>query len=243
MTSKIPAIVLSYDRNRSITDHMIACYEYLWQDNPFVFHIPYQQLFDNRKNRVYIRSPEAIKASVLLLLQNMDDNDWVYWCIDDKYPIKLDIKTMEIICNWIIKGSDPNVSGILLCRARNVLLSKNLTGERIEIAGHSFLERSNYHQIWIHQFLRVKVIRSMFEKFPDILSKAGDMDKFKNAQSKDPNHKIYVIEKNRAIFGESTINNKITANCLHSMKNRNIDIPEWFKVGVPEAVIIGEDNF
>jgi hypothetical protein len=243
MISKIPAIVLSYDRNRAITDHMIDCYRHLWPDNPFVFHIPYQQLWGNSKNRVLIKSPEAIKASVLLLIKNMDDDDWVYWCIDDKYPIKLDIKIMEVICEWITKGSNPNVSGILLCRARNLLLSKNLTGERIELFGHSFLERKNYHQIWIHQFLRAKVIRSMFKNFPDIISKAGDMDAFKNAQTKDSNHKIYVIEKNRAVFGESTINNKITKNCLLSMKNRKIDIPEWFKEAHSKVVIIGEDNF
>lgn len=243
LKSKINCIVLTYDRNRSLTDHMIDCYDYLWPNNPFLFHIPYQKLFGDEDNRIYVRSPESIKASVLLLIKNMDDNDWVYWCIDDKYPIKLDIKTMEIICNWISEESAPEISGLLLCRARKLLETTNLTGKRIEIAGLSFLERKAYHQIWLHQFLRVKVIRSMFDKFPEVISKAKEMDAFKDAQSKDPSHKIYVIEKNKAIFGESSIGNKITANCLESMKNKNIKIPKWFKVGLPNSVIIGTDDF
>ena len=41
---KIKAIVLTWDRSRAITDHMILQYERLWPDHPFVFHIPFQNL-------------------------------------------------------------------------------------------------------------------------------------------------------------------------------------------------------
>src|SRR6187397_1047533 len=41
---KIKAIVLTCDRFRAITRHLILKYERLWPDHPFIFHVPYQEL-------------------------------------------------------------------------------------------------------------------------------------------------------------------------------------------------------
>ncbi len=37
------ALVLTYDRNHFVTDHMIATYNKHWPDHPFTFYIPYQE--------------------------------------------------------------------------------------------------------------------------------------------------------------------------------------------------------
>lgn len=241
---KISSIILSYDRNTSLTEHMIESYDDLWPDHPFHFHIPHQNLVDlNHHKRVYIQTPSDIKTTVLTLLQDFADNDWIYWCIDDKYPIQLDINSMELVSDWIQSGADPDVSGILLCRTRKLLEPENLTGHAITIGNQVFLERKAYHQIWIHQFLRVKVIRSMFERFPDHISEAKLMDEYKDKLIKDPSHRIYVSEKNRAIFGESTIGKKITPNCQQSMRDKGISIPEWFVETTSTPCIMGDDNF
>ncbi len=88
--NKIKAIVLTCDRFRAITRHLIFKYDHLWPDHPFVFHIPYQELGGTDTQRVkYFTSPSDIKGTVLHLLAEIDDEEWIYWCVDDKYPIEL----------------------------------------------------------------------------------------------------------------------------------------------------------
>jgi hypothetical protein len=76
---KIKAIVLTCDRYRAITQHLIVQYERLWPDHPFVFHIPYQELGGADSERIkYLTSPADIKATILHLLANIDDEEWIY---------------------------------------------------------------------------------------------------------------------------------------------------------------------
>jgi hypothetical protein len=242
--AKIPSIILSYDLNRSLTNHVIKTYDHLWSSHPFHFHIPYQNFLEPyHQNSIYIQTKPEIKPTVLTLLQGFADDDWIYWCIDDKYPIQLDINSIKLVSDWILSGANPDVSGILLCRTRKLLNPENLTGHSITIGNQVFLERKGYHQIWIHQFLRVKVIRSMFKRFPDHIPEAKLMDEYKDKLTKDPSHRIYVSEENRAIFGESTIGKKITPNCQQSMRDKGVVIPEWFVETTSTTCIMGDDNF
>ena len=72
--NKIKAIVLTCDRYRAITRHVIFQYDQLWPDHPFVFHIPYQELGGTDTQRVkYFTSPSDIKGTVLHLLAEIDD--------------------------------------------------------------------------------------------------------------------------------------------------------------------------
>src|SRR5438105_1360278 len=86
---RIKALVLTWDRNRAITEHMIRQYEKVWPNHPFIFHIPYQNLggTDTEKRR-YVTTPPAIKATVMALIADLDDEEWIYWCMDDRYPIR-----------------------------------------------------------------------------------------------------------------------------------------------------------
>ena len=78
---KIKAIVLSYDRYRAITEHLILQYAPLWPDHPFVFHVPYQALGGVETERIkYFTSPSDIKGTVLHSeLADIDDEEWIYW--------------------------------------------------------------------------------------------------------------------------------------------------------------------
>lgn len=235
------AIVLTYDRNRPLTNHMIACYARLWPEHPLVFRIPYQvDAHAPDPCREYVQCPAAIKPTVLALLDDIDDQEWVYWCIDDKYPIRLDVDIFSMVVRWITDHDDPAVSGILLCRARKMLLDGYLTGETIRINREKLLERKAYHQIWIHQFVRAGVIRHLFRKFPDTIEKAADMDPLKDRIEKPGCHRLYVTETNRAIFGESTEGGVVTGNCLESFVEYGIPLPPSFSVDARRRTVIGE---
>ncbi len=88
--AEMKAIVLTCDRYRAITEHMILQYERSWPDHPFIFQIPYQDArgTDTTKTN-YHKTPEDIKGTVLHLLADVDDEEWIYWCVDDKYPVRL----------------------------------------------------------------------------------------------------------------------------------------------------------
>ncbi len=100
------AIVLTCDKYRSLTEHMIFQYGRLWPDHPFRFRIPCQTLIEPKSaNREYRRCNPAFKSTILSLLEDLDDEQLIYWCIDDKYPIKLHlnrIRALLPLC-WIFR--------------------------------------------------------------------------------------------------------------------------------------------
>ena len=120
--NKIKAIVLTCDRFRAITRHLIFKYDQLWPDHPFVFHIPYQELGGTDTQRVkYFTSPSDIKGTVLHLLAEIDDEEWIYWCVDDKYPIELPTDKVASLISHAMRS--PEVDGFLFCRCRATLSS------------------------------------------------------------------------------------------------------------------------
>ena len=234
------AIVLTYDRNASITEHMIKCYEDLWPNNPFTFRISFQN--ENRciirSNREYIKTSPGIKETVLELLSDLDDETWIYWCIDDKYPIKLHLPYIEFLHRSLNLNDISDMSGIIFCRARNMLNPDCLLDQHLYLSTEILIERKAYHQIWIHQFLKVKVIRYLFLNFPYI-HRARTMDPLKDMINKPHDHRIFVTELNHAVFGESTSDRVLTANCQQSMLNKGLVIPPFFEVNINQSTIIG----
>jgi hypothetical protein len=237
------AIVLTCDRYRALTDHMVHCYADLWPHHPFRFRIPYQTLGGPYSfNSQYFRTPPSIKETVLTLLLGLEDEQWIYWCIDDKYPIVLDLQRIEAIMNWLFNSSnDADLSGLLFCRCRSLLRAENLTGEHIsDDRGNILLERRAYHQIWIHQFLRVKVLRYLFQSFPDEISSAKSMDSLLLKIQKPASHRMFVTQDNLAVFGESTSRGEITKNCYDSMLNKKLAVHEWPLKENSKEIIMGK---
>jgi hypothetical protein len=118
---KMKAIVLTYDKNRVITEHMILKYAQVWPDHPFIFRIPYQELRGENDNiHEFIESSKDIKQTVFTLLQDLDDEEWVYLCIDDKYPIELATESLKKIYTDIISGNDIHYDALLFCHKINI---------------------------------------------------------------------------------------------------------------------------
>jgi hypothetical protein len=236
------AIVLTCDRYRAMTEHMILRYEQLWPDHPFVFRIPFQELGGtDTEKRNYVRTPEDLKETALNLMADLDDEEWIYWCIDDKYPIQLVTERIVDLIEDAKRSSD--MSGLLFCRCRAVLDSPKLTlysQERVNSSGDIYFERKAWHQIWIHQLLRVKVLRHLFSHLPTGIPTAKAMDKLKDDVVKLPEHRLFVTKYNLAIFGESTHKGLITQNCYDSIKSAGIELPRWFRRSNGQQDTMGE---
>jgi hypothetical protein len=240
--NKIKAIVLTCDRYRVITRHLIFRYDQLWPDHPFVFHIPYQELGGTDTQRVkYFPAPADIKGTVLHLLADIADEEWIYWCVDDKYPIELPTDKVASLISHGMRS--PHVDGLLFCRCRATLSSPWFTlhpHKSKNLFGDIYLERKTWSQIWIHQILRAKVLRHLFTHLPDHIPSAKAMDDLKEEVPKLPEHRLFVTEKNYAVFGESTRKGDITQNCYESIVESGIELPEWFQRPNGEYVTLGK---
>lgn len=236
------ALILTYDNNRRLTEHMIYKYRQVWPDHPFVFHVPYQ-INDGHgeRNCRFLKSPADIKGTVLTLLSGLDRDEWIYWCIDDKYPIDLDLAGVKSVYSLVRGIDDSDVSGIMFCRPRKLQDNKYLTGKVLKGAdGIKCLERSRYDAIWIHQFLRVKVLKHLFESFPDVIPSAKIMDELKYQIKKPADHRLFVVSRNMAVFGESASRGVLTKNCYHSLLEAGLYLPDWHTGNPAKMNIIGE---
>jgi hypothetical protein len=242
LPDKIKAIVLTCDRYRAITEHMIFQYDRLWPGHPFVFHVPYQELGGTDTERVkFVTSPSDIKRTVLHLLTDIDDEEWIYWSVDDKYPIQLVTDKISTLISHAMRS--PEVDGLLFCRCRATLNNPKVTLFPHKVKnpfGDIYLERKAWFQIWIHQILRAKVLRHLFTHLPDVIPNAKAMDELKNDVPKLAEHRLFVTKENFAVFGESTRRGVVTQNCYESMVTAKIEIPEWFRNPDGEYVTLGK---
>ena len=239
------AIVLTCDKYRTLTDHMIFKYAQLWPNHPFHFRVPYQELAPTMAtDKVEFRkSPSQIKPTVLALLNDLDDEEMIYWCIDDKYPVQLDVPKIEKLYQWLVTDEASKVSGILFCRCRQMLDNDYLSDQTIvDNVGNVYLERKGYEQIWIHQFIRVKVLRYLFELFPDVIPFAKSMDGLKKQVAKPPSHLIFVSSLNLAVFGESTSRGIVTRNCYKSITENKLALPPWCSKTTSGEIVMGVLN-
>lgn len=237
--AEIPAIVLSCNRYHPFAQHMINAYRALWPDCPFRFHVPFQPgtelalddwIFTDPDVETRA-TPESIKETVLTLVQDMRDEQWVYWCIDDKYPIAIDIDVLRQTCDWIFTLPS-SVVGITLCRARKLLDPHYLREGVFELSpwGERFLARATYRQFWFHSFLRVGFLRRTFGFFPAELDFAKQMDDLLHldcgSERRIPSSEMFLVsEGNHMILGESTTRGQITRNARDSFLSKGLPLP------------------
>lgn len=240
------SIILTFDKNRIFTEHLIGKYRELWPDHPFTFLIPYQTLRGiETKDIKYVKSPSEIRQTVLSLLEGIDDEEWIFWSLDDWYPIYLDTEKLNQIARAVNNGNFKDWSGVNFCvshkegRKRIKRLLKTSNGRK-NIDGFNGIEIENYDQIWLNQFIKCKVLRHLFESMPDPKNGAKDMDELKKQVQKPKDHKLFQLSNDYAIFGESTSHGKVTVNCHKSILSMGLNIDqERLDKGLVNARIIG----
>jgi len=107
-------------------------------------------------------------------------------------------------------------------------------------SGDILLERRAWYQIWIHQFLKAKVLRYFFSSMPDSVPSAKAMDTLKNDIIKLADHRLFVTKENFAVFGESTQNGRMTRNCYDSIRNAGIELPQKYRRPSRKRVTMGK---
>lgn len=221
---------------------MIFMYNKIWPDHPFLFRVPYQHIGQTQDSKrvEYWHTPADIKSTVLALLGDLPDEEIVYWCIDDNYPIKLDCLKISEIQKSITGNRGEQISGIAFCRRPESWKRDYMTGNVIKDSfGNTLLEKRDYRNIWLHQFLRVKVLRHFFSSMPNEITHPRLMDKHKTELKKPSDHRLFVSKRSLAIFGESTIRGVITKNCYDSLVKNGLRPPEWATKTTETEILVG----
>jgi hypothetical protein len=240
------ALVLSYDHYRPIAEHMLATYSRLWPANPFTFVIPYQSnsIINTHGQRVeMVQSTRDVMGTVDSLLRNVAADEWVYWCVDDKFVLDVDAEAATYFTHYVQQLVSDAVSGLCFCRARSLLVAPHVS-DRPALStprGDALLRRFNFNQIWLHQLLRGRVLSHLFSNFPRHDFVSTDLDLFTrqgpNALSIPDHEVMYVTENNFMVLGESTTEKKVTRTCVDSMRKWGLNYPAEFGFDDNEIVI------
>ena len=86
-------IVLSFDPHLEIANLVVETYNQLWPDYRFQFRIPFtdrdpRSIF-RAQNVEFISTPPDIRSTLESLLCDLPEHEFVFWCIDDRYPIEI----------------------------------------------------------------------------------------------------------------------------------------------------------
>lgn len=86
-------IVLSFDPHLEIANLVVETYNQLWPDCRFQFRIPFTdrdpRAIFRAQNVEFISTPPDIRSTVESLLCDLPEHEFVFWCIDDRYPIEI----------------------------------------------------------------------------------------------------------------------------------------------------------
>lgn len=151
-------------------------YEKLWPDNKFTFRIPYNNNiesthshFAQSKNVNLIKCGSSILDTMEALLEGIDDEEWVYWCIDDRFPIEIDVNENNSIFDELYNQGKYDAFDFLRnygprrkLKQRNDLIS-------IEVNSREFLEhRTNIKPLalgfWMNHYVKGKVLKRLFSR-------------------------------------------------------------------------------
>ena len=239
------AIVMTCDTYRPFTLHMLKTYEKHWPSNTFTFRIPYNEDkgdLENKSNIELIKSPKHIKHTVLKLLEDIPDEEWIYWCIDDKYLVNINEKKVNKLQKWILTQKDPTLAGVKFYSYGNYMRCNCLRYNNKIDEPWEMIETRDYYMIWINHYVKAGIIRHLFNHFPDTKYPARKMDSFLRDVKLPEGKKGYVLKENLCVTGESTTKGKITQNCSDSFKSYNMTVPKNFKLS-KKTIFRGRDMY
>jgi hypothetical protein len=230
------AILLGYDKHFGFIELTYKAYMALWATCPFKFRIPVNdrsnpdfEFFTDKPNVELIDSPTAFKATARALLDGVDDDDWVYWCVCDRYPSELNVQSISTIYQHITSGRADSYNAIRL-----VNLHEQVVPHPVHIDDLTFFPKVGYMAgFWHHQFLRTKVLRvnllhsalrenyhvsELNQRFPMIKDRPdGTISVFE---------RTLIPEKPIMRISEPCIKGRITVNGLADLQKYGCKIPD-----------------
>ena len=222
------AIVLTYDRNQHVAHHMVARYRKLWPDHSFSFRIPYQSLTSIPEGFAvsYVRTEPPIVDTVRTLLAEISDEEWIFWSIDDYFPIRLDLPWIRRLIDRLHDPEASDVSGFNFCasyKKKRYWRNGQLRQKRhVRLFGERFVEVPDYDQMWFPQFFRGRVLKTFFGRLENPRDHAKELDYQLRRLTKPAADRLLMSSSDHAIFAESTIRSGYTHDFVGSATEMGI---------------------
>jgi hypothetical protein len=158
-------ILLTYDRQLGLAELLHKCYMRLWPDSPLRFRLPFNgsatgsahAYLSRQANCEFVACDQSIRQTMRALLEGIAEDEWVYWCIDDRYPTWLDRDGLRSVLEAL--GELPaEVEEVKLLRWK-----ERVTREVFEIGGEGFHEQAGGRKwgYWHHRPVRARVLRAI----------------------------------------------------------------------------------
>jgi glycosyltransferase involved in cell wall biosynthesis len=163
----VDAIVLTFDVQLGLAELTHKRYLARWPNCPFTFRIPVNGAepgpalgyLQAQPNCVLVPSPSPIGPSMQALLEGIDDDAWVYWCIDDRYPIWLDPDALDEICAGL-DSCPPRVEEVKLLRWKERVSPRSVSVGSLPFTVQQPGTRE--WGFWHHHFIRAGTLRRVF---------------------------------------------------------------------------------
>lgn len=232
------ALVLTYDKQVGLAELVVKSYMALWKDCPLQFVIPrnddsspHFDFLAAQKNVSLVRTPPGIHGTMAALLDGFEDEAWVYWCIDDRYPIKIEQAAMQKVLDFIASGAAEHLNAIKLMHWKETVdpsCAEFCIGDRT----FRFQTRSSPAGFWHHHFLRVKALKDVF-----VGSAADGVADTPAALNQYYFQKVALSDgfKSRAFpadgpiiqLGETLANGLLLANACDALAQYNCPVPDY----------------
>ena len=235
------AIVLSCDKYHPMTNHMILTYQNLWPSNEFKFLVPWNE---NRPDSMVeelgsskvdlINTPIEFKKTIDGLLDDVDDNEWIFWASDDTYLMEINEEKANKTHSFVKSLDNFDIIGATFGYIRAVPANSD-DSKFIQYKDLKFIKRTYLTNQWAHQYWRAWVLKYMFDcldEAPKYQAKAMD-------GMLEPNNRfwdiltrgdMYTLNHNIAVWGESTIRGKMARSCFESFNSYGLEIPKDFEL-------------
>lgn len=240
------AIVLTYDRQLEFAALLVKSYLKHWKDCPLHFRIPFSKdeslakIQNELKNYKveFIKTDSDIRSTMAGLLANIDDEEFVFWAIDDRYPIKINnLPGLQKIYKNLSASTDDSLSqvdSIKLFTHPEVAWNKRFSIQdiccrnEISFANTSFFIQkiSPSKGFYIHHFTRGKVLKKYFLNHQ--LPKVYGLSEFHNhlTSFETPAEKVLIPVQPIAEFAEPCVDGELTINGFCDLRRYKLEIPQ-----------------
>ena len=237
-------VTLTFDRNRPFYLNMLFGYRDLLPGTGFNFFLPRQDDLSIPADVAVtpVSTESSIKQTVLAQIRGLPDHEWVYWATDDRFLVDVDSEVFISIMGSLLDGEFDDYDGVLL---NNKHASQGLVSEDYLVIDGGAQEivfnlREDLMTVWLHQFLKVRVLRAIFETMPGDLRQAKSMDTHIRGLEKFFPVRRLQSQKSFIVLEESLSRGIPTAEGYRALQSRNLDIPrELRKVSLKALIQFG----
>jgi len=227
----VKAIVLTHDPQIGLADLVVRAYRRLLGRDLFEFRIPVNGASARARMRGHacvhcVPSAPAIQPSMAALLEGVRDEEWVYWAIDDRYPVRVDPGRFLPLHDAILQGTLDRADGIKLLRWREPLESGLLSTP----AGHFQLQRKRcIWGFWHHHFLKGKVLKSAFlGERAAAAPMVRDLNRLLQEFGWGELEQIYVPCDGPLVhLGEPLLRGRLTLNGVQALQAHGCEVPAY----------------